>query len=96
MNDLLKKTYFISGAYSNEFIEFENIDKNNINLLIELNPYLAMLIVKCENKKICELRQINDNSLKNVSYYLELNKDKINEDFKKLPITLSNFDYGLE
>lgn len=96
MNDLLIKTYFLSCSDFNEFVIFEKINEKNINLLMEFNPYLSHLIAECENKKIYELRQIYTlNTLKNVSYYLELKKDKINEDFNKLPKSFMHKDYGL-
>ena len=98
MNDLLLKTYFISGARFDEFIMIEKLNNDNIKFLIELNPYLCVLICEYENIKIYDLRSksLDNFALKSVSEYLELFKDKIQEDFNKLPRSFGHLAFNLQ
>lgn len=96
MNNLLLKTYFISGARFKECVEIEKLNGENTKYLLENNPYFINLIKDYENVGYKELREMSFNGLlKTSSCYLELFKDRIEDDFKKIPRTIKHLSFNL-
>lgn len=104
MNELLLKTFYLSGTYeceahAKQLLENPIINMKNFKKLCEFNPYLVQnIILEHEKMKYFEIRKkLESERLEHdLLFYLEAYKDKIDSDFKKFFPNLIFYDEKIQ